>query len=91
VLVQLLLEGKPRLLVEQVLQFATEVGLPITLAEVGLGEMTGDMLNRIATRCTAKGETIHNEPFEVGPEIVCDAIRTADATGRAWKHKHGAP
>jgi len=90
VLVQLMLEGKPRLVVEPVLQFATEVGLPITLAEVGLGEMTGEMLNRIATRSTAKGETIHNEPFEVGPEIVSDAIRAADATGRAWKHKHGA-
>ena len=91
VLVQLMLEGKPRLLVEQVLQFAKEVGLPITLAEVGLGEMSGEMLNRIATRSTAKGETIHNEPFEVGPEIVSDAIRAADATGRAWKQKHGAP
>lgn len=91
VLVQLMLEGKPRLVVEQVLQFATEVGLPTTLAEVGLGEMTGEMLHRIATRSTAKGETIHNEPFEVGPEIVSDAIRAADATGRAWKHKHGAP
>jgi glycerol dehydrogenase len=91
VLVQLMLEGKPRLLVEQVLQFTTEVGLPITLAEVGLGEMTGEMLNRIATRTTAKGETIHNEPFEVGPETVSDAIRAADATGRAWKQKHGAP
>jgi glycerol dehydrogenase len=90
VLVQLMLEGKPRLVVEQVLQFATEVGLPITLAEVGLGEMTGEMLNRIATRSTAKGETIHNEPFEVGLEIVSDAIRAADATGRAWKHKHSA-
>jgi glycerol dehydrogenase len=90
VLVQLMLEGKPRLLVEQVLQFATEVGLPITLAEVGLGEMSGEMLNRIATRSTAKGETIHNEPFEVGLEIVSDAIRAADATGRAWKHKHSA-
>ena len=91
VLVQLILEGKPRLLVEQVLQFAIEVGLPITLAEVGLGEMSGEMLNRIATRSTAKGETIHNEPFEVGPELVSDAIRAADATGRAWKHKHRAP
>src|SRR4029077_7664473 len=89
VLVQLMLEGKPRLVVDPVLQFSTEGGLPIPVAEVGLGEMTGEMLNRIATRSTAKGETIHNEPFEVGPEIVSDAIRAADATGRAWKHKNG--
>jgi glycerol dehydrogenase len=89
VLVQLMLEGKQRSLVDQVLGFAADVGLPMTLAEVGLGDMTGEMLNRIATRSTAKGETIHNEPFEVRPEIVSDAIRAADATGRAWKQKNG--
>jgi glycerol dehydrogenase len=87
-LVQLILEGKPRSLVDQVLEFAAEVGLPMTLAEVGLGEMTSEMLNRIATRSTATGETIHNEPFEVRPEMVSDAIQAADATGRAWKRNH---
>ena len=87
-LVQLILEGKPRCPVDRVLEFAAEVGLPMTLAEVGLGEMTGEMLNRIATRSTAIGETIHNEPFEVRPEMVSDAIHAADATGRAWKRKH---
>ena len=87
-LVQLILEGKPRSLVDRVLEFAAEVGLPMTLAEVGLGELTGEMLNQIATRSTARGETIHNEPFEVRPEMVSDAIRAADATGRAWKRKH---
>ena len=87
-LVQLILEGKPRPVVDRVLEFAGEVGLPMTLAEVGLGEMTGEMLNRIATRSTAIGETIHNEPFEVRPEMVSDAIHAADATGRAWKRKH---
>jgi glycerol dehydrogenase len=87
-LVQLILEGKPRSLLDQVLEFAAEVGLPMTLAEVGLGEMTGEMLHRIATRSTAIGETIHNEPFEVRPEMVSDAIQAADATGRAWKRKH---
>jgi glycerol dehydrogenase len=65
------------------------VGLPMTLAEVGLGEMTGEMLHRISMRSTAKGETIHNEPFAVRPETVSDAIRAADATGRAWRQKNG--
>src|SRR5713226_3532511 len=88
VLVQLMLEGKPRSMVEQVLGFSAEVGLPMTLAEVGLSEMTSEMLQQIATRSTAKGETIHNEPFEVRPELVSDAIRAADATGRAWKQKN---
>jgi glycerol dehydrogenase len=84
-LVQLVLEGKPRAVVDEVLAFSTDVGLPVTLAEVGLNEMSAEMLRQVATRATAEGETIHNEPFPVGPPMVADAIRTADAMGRAWQ------
>ena len=87
VLVQLVLEGKPRSLINQVLAFATDVGLPITLGDIGLKEVSSDLLKQIATRTTAEGETIHNEPFEVRPEMVVDAIRAADATGRSWRQK----
>src|SRR5205085_5052352 len=38
-LTQLVLEGQPRAVVEPVLRFATEVGLPVTLAEIGLAEL----------------------------------------------------
>jgi glycerol dehydrogenase len=41
---------------------------------------------QIARRATAPGETIHNEPFPVTPDMTADAIRAADALGRAWKH-----
>ena len=70
---------------EEVLTFSTEVGLPITLADIGLAELPRDLLQRIAVRATAEGETIHNEPFEVQPDMVADAIVAADAIGRAWK------
>jgi hypothetical protein len=39
-------------------------------------------------RATAENETIHNEPFEVLPDMVADAIMAADATGRSWKKDH---
>jgi glycerol dehydrogenase len=86
-LVQLVLEGQPRSVVEPVLRFATEVGLPVTLGEIGLTELPADLLGRVAARATAKGETIHNEPFEVRPDMVTDAIQAADALGRAWKQR----
>jgi glycerol dehydrogenase len=89
VLVQLVLEQKPQALVEEVLEFATKVGLPRTLAAIGLAEMTGEALAQIAARTTAEGETIHNEPFGVEPKMVAEAIRTADALGREWNRKHG--
>jgi glycerol dehydrogenase len=84
-LVQLVLEGAPRTTVDEVLGFSSSVGLPITLADIGLLEPTRDRLDPIARRATAPGETIHNEPFEVTPETVADAILAADAMGRAWR------
>jgi glycerol dehydrogenase len=83
-LVQLVLEGTARTTVEQVLGFSTEVGLPITLAEIGLTNFSGELLVQIARRATAPGETIHNEPFEVTPDMVSHAILAADAWGRDW-------
>src|SRR5262249_38618418 len=46
-LVQLVLEGQPRSVVEQVLHFATQVGLPITLAKIGLAELPRELLEQI--------------------------------------------
>jgi glycerol dehydrogenase len=88
-LVQLVLEGKPRSVIDPVLTFSTAVGLPITLAEVGLAKLPHEMLEQVATRATAEGETIHNEPFKVTPDIVADAVLAADAMGRAWKQQAG--
>jgi glycerol dehydrogenase len=84
-LVQLVLEGQPRAVLDEVLRFASEVGLPVTLAEVGLTELPAALLREVAARATAPGETIHNEPFEVRPDMVADALLAADALGRACK------
>jgi glycerol dehydrogenase len=89
VLVQLILKKKAQSLLEEVLRFATQVGLPTTLGAIGLESMTEDMLEQIAARSTAPGETIHNEPFAVEPRMVAQAIRAADALGREWNRKHG--
>ncbi len=88
-LAQLVLEGQSRSVLRRVMGFATEVGLPITLAEIGLTNLPKEDLRKIAVRATAEGETIHNEPFEVVPDMVADAIMAADAIGRAWKKEHG--
>jgi glycerol dehydrogenase len=82
-LVQLVLEGQPDALVREVLDFCVAVGLPVTLAALGLADLGDEDLARVASRATATGETIHNEPFAVTPAIVADAIRAADALGRA--------
>ena len=87
-LTQLVLEGQPRSVLLRVLGFATEVGLPITLADIGLTELPKEVLQKIAVRATAENDTIHNEPFEVRPDMVADAIMAADAIGRGWRKDH---
>jgi glycerol dehydrogenase len=74
---------------EEVLAFSSQVGLPITLADIGMASVARERLSPIAVRATAPGETSHNEPFEVTPETVTDAILAADAIGRGWRKQHG--
>jgi len=85
VLVQLVLEGAGRAQFHEVLRFSAAVGLPITLEGIGWLEPKRDLLDQVAERSTAPGETIHNEPFEVSAPMVRDAILAADAAGRDWK------
>jgi glycerol dehydrogenase len=52
-----------------------------------LADLPRELLEQVAARATAKGETIHNEPFAVTPDMVADALLAADAVGRAWKNQ----
>lgn len=83
VLTQLVLEGAAAAEINEVLAFGAEVGLPSTFAALGLADASPETLSAIATRSVAPGETMHNEPFEVDAAMVLDALRTADALGRA--------
>ena len=82
VIVQLVLEGAPRAQFDEVFRFSHSVGLPITLAGIGCADLPRELLDQVAARSAAPGETIHNEPFEVTPAMVADAILAADSAGR---------
>lgn len=81
VLVQLKLENAPAHEFNEVLTFSRSIGLPTSLAGIGIVNPSKADLLAIATRTCAPGETIHNEPFKVSPEMVIEAIREADARG----------
>lgn len=78
----LMLEERPAAVVEEVIDFCLEVGLPVTLEDIGVGDATREDLERVAEGACAEGETIHNMPFEVYPQMVVDAMLAADAAGR---------
>jgi glycerol dehydrogenase len=68
--------------IDLVYDFCEEVGLPITLADIGLSNASDDVLMQIAITACAAGESIHNEPAEVTPRRVMHCIKAADAEGR---------
>jgi glycerol dehydrogenase len=82
-LVQLVTEGRPAAEFREALDFCTAVGLPTTLAAVGLPDADPATLERIARRTLADGETAHNEPFALTPDMIVDALRATDALTRS--------
>jgi glycerol dehydrogenase len=86
-LVQLMLEEQPPALLREAFGFCVDVGLPVTLAQIGLDEFTPSQAMIVATRALAAGESAHNEPFAVTAEALADAIYAADSYGRAFDVK----
>jgi glycerol dehydrogenase len=82
---QLMLESQPKLVVEEVLAFSNSVGLPTTFADISIANPSRELLEMVADRATAPGETIHNEPIIVTPELVVEAMRAADSAGTSFR------
>jgi glycerol dehydrogenase len=82
------LTGAPADEVATVLAFCETVGLPTTLADIGLGESDTAHLAEAAEKCCAVGQPVHHEAGEITPGMVLDAMLAADALGR---HRRAAP
>jgi len=82
---QLVLENCPQEEIDQVVRFCRTVGLPTTLAELGLANITRQELVRVAQAATAPKESIHAEPFPVTADDVLAAILVADSIGRNYQ------
>ncbi len=85
VLAALFLTDQTPAMVDKVFGFCEAVNLPTTLADIGLGEASEAELCKVAEAACAPGETIHNEPHEINPQVVLWALKTADAEGRRRK------
>ena len=85
-LASLFLTDKPRQIVEQVYSFCETIGLPTTLEDIGLTNVTDYELEKVAERACAEGETIHNEALPVEPDMVMAALKTADMEGQGRKN-----
>ena len=95
-LAQLALEGEDDE-ARRVAEFLADVGLPVHLRQLSVDPEDAGALATVA-EVAASVPIMANEPFEVTPDDVVDALRRADALGRgvaervgddAWRALHG--
>ena len=79
-LTQLVLENAPEL--ESVMDWCISLGLPVTLGELGVTDVSREHILPAAQAACAPNDTIGNLPCPVTPDLVCDAMLKVDAMGR---------
>lgn len=65
-----------------IVSFCITMGLPVTFADLGIPDVSGEDLRKVAEIAAAPDDTAHNMPFEVTPEKIYNALIGADAIGR---------
>ncbi len=79
----LFIESRPQTQIEEVYAFCRSVGLPKTLAQVGLEDVTDVELEAAIQPVFANKQSyLHNVRLELTPQGIIAAIRMADAFGR---------
>lgn len=79
---QLLLEDAPKEEIKEVMDFCYNVGLPVTLKEVGVTDV--ERVHIAAEKACIPGETIHNLAGDVTPDQLYDALLAVDLLGQEY-------
>ena len=82
-LVQLVLEGENPEELPRVLTFLKEMGLPVTLAELGITDPTDEDLRKVAEAAVSPKQFSKNLRADINADEMVAAIRRADEIGRA--------
>ncbi|GAB6139195.1 glycerol dehydrogenase [Halanaerobaculum tunisiense] len=83
-LVQLILENSDLEEIEEVINFCLSVGLPVTLKQMGLEDLTDEEIMKAASASCVEGETIHNMTTPMTAKKVYNAILAADKLGSQY-------
>ncbi|KGE16260.1 glycerol dehydrogenase [Paenibacillus wynnii] len=78
---QLMLEGVSDQELDRVIDFCREVGLPVTLKELGLSGIEKSRLMLASEASCSEDSPMHNMPFPIHPKEVLEAILEADRRG----------
>lgn len=80
---QLVIENASIEEIKEVVYFCKSLGLPTTLEEMGVKEVTKEKIMKVAEAATAEGETIYNMVQTINADVVYAAIMTADGIGKS--------
>lgn len=80
-LTQLILENQPKELLDRMFKFCHSVGIPVTLAEIGLTDASKQTLMRGVEASSGKGAFVHHEPFPVTSQMLYEALINTDSIG----------
>ncbi len=81
-IVQLVLEGRSPKLIDKIVAFCYQVGLPVTLADLGITRDVSANVELLANAVNYKIASNHS--FEVTPRKIYQAIMLADSLGIAF-------
>jgi len=84
VLAGLFLASRPAALIEEVYAFCLSVGLPVTLAQIGVIDPPAEDLQKVAAAACAPEESIWHEPYQISPARIVECIRMADNRGKQY-------
>jgi len=72
---------------DEVYSFCEKIGLPTTLKELGIENVSKEHLMAAAEKACDPAEAIHHEAVEISPEKVLYALIAANAMGQWRKMK----
>ncbi|MFZ4439210.1 MAG: glycerol dehydrogenase [Syntrophales bacterium] len=84
-LVQFVMEKRDQAFIRDLIVFYRKLGLPTTLKELGMNEITDEKMDEIAQRACLPNTYMFNMPMPVDKEFVIKAILEADAMGRSYR------
>jgi glycerol dehydrogenase len=84
-LTQLVLEKAPKEEMDEVLAFMKSVGLPMTLADLGITDVKEEEIRKVAEAACVPTQSTKNLRADITPDEVYEAIMEADRIGTAYK------
>lgn len=84
-LVHLIVDNQPESELHTIATFCSQVGLPVTLRELGCQNADQALLRKVADAAAEPGKPSGNMPFPVTGSMIYEAIVKADALGQRYK------